>query len=238
MTDLRDREAKLMLTESMLSLEQDKRREQDRFMTMLTHELTNTLTTAQLALGTLSTESSMRARGYRAIESMRDIIRRCAQSSAIEAEASTPKITAVNVHALLAKTCEELADSASIHLNVHSGIPLCQSDPKLLGIIMDNLLDNAIKYRATSSIIHVTAETHVRDGVAGFRVSVSNDVGPAGRPDPEKIFSKYWRGPDATRYAGSGLGLYLCAQIAGHLKGKLRYQPAEDQVRFELWLPL
>lgn len=238
MNDQRHRETKLMLTEKMLVVERNKRREQDQFMTMLTHELTNTLATAQLALGTLPTKSSMRARGYRAIESMRDIIRRCSQSSALEAEASTPQITAVNVHALLATICEQMADSADIHLNVHAGIPLCHSDPKLLSIVLGNLLDNAIKYRVTASTIDVTADSHLRGGVAGLRVSVSNDAGPAGRPDTEKVFSKYWRGPQATRYAGSGLGLYLCAQIADHLKGELRYQPAEAQVKFELWLPL
>ena len=238
MNERRHQENQLVLAEKMLVVEPDKRREQDQFMTMLTHELTNALATAQLPLGSLPTESSMRARGYRAVDSMRDIIRRCSQSSALEAEASAPQICAVNVPALLESICEQMPDRAHIHLSAPAGIPFCPSDPKLLGIILGNLLDNALKYRATDSTIDVSVQSDMRGEVAGLRLSVSNDAGPAGKPDPDKVFRKYWRGPEATRYAGSGLGLYLSARIADHLKGELNYRSADTKVRFELWLPL
>jgi signal transduction histidine kinase len=67
---------------------------------------------------------------------------------------------------------------------------------------------------------------------------VSNAPGDAGRPDPEQLFKKYWRGAGATRHAGSGLGLYLSSLIARRLGGELRYQPEMTDVRFVLWLPI
>jgi two-component system, sensor histidine kinase LadS len=227
----------LILTEKMLVAERAKLREQEQFMTMLTHELTNPLATAHLALGGLPTESSMRARGYRAVESMRDIIRRCSQSSAFETNHLAPQLAPVNIRALLEQLCIHMPERADIHLSADPDVPDCITDPKMLSIVLGNLLDNALKYRANASTVEVTLGPRSRGNQAGLRVSVSNVIGEVGRPDAEQVFKKYWRGPAAARYAGSGLGLYLSWMIAGHLRGELRYLPEDSHVRFELWLP-
>ena len=78
----------------------------------------------------------------------------------------------------------------------------------------------------------------IRGALAGLQLSVMNTAGDAGIPDAEHVFKKYWRGPGATRCAGSGLGLYLSSLIANRLGGELRYRPENSTVRFELWLPI
>ena len=238
MTERRNQKNDLVLAEKLLVVEQDKRREQDRFMTMLTHELTNALATAHLAIGSLAAGSAMRARGYRALESMRDIIRRCSQSGAFEANKSAPELAAVNVPALLLELCDQMSARDQILLKTDADMTDCHTDRKLLTIILGNLLDNALKYRATASAIEVTAGPQSRGSLGGLLFSVSNLPGDTGRPDAEQVFKKYWRGPSATRHAGSGLGLYLSLLIANHLGGDLRYQPEDSNVRFELWLPI
>lgn len=238
MTERSNQRNDLVHAEKLLVVEQDKRREQDEFMTMLTHELTNALATAHLAIGSLSHESAMRVRGYRAVESMRDIIRRCAQSGEFEDKDLTPVLAAVNVPALLYELCDQRSDNDQILIKIDADTPECRTDRKLLTIILSNLLDNALKYRASASAIELASSPHSRGSQGGLLLSVSNMPGEAGRPDAEQVFNKYWRGPAATRHAGSGLGLYLSSMIANHLGGDLRYQPEDTQVRFELWLPL
>jgi signal transduction histidine kinase len=238
MTERNKQKNDLVLSEKLLSVEQDKRREQDQFMTMLSHELTNALATAHLAIGSLSHESAMRVRGYRAVESMREIIRRCTQSGEFEAKESTPVLAAVNVPALLQELCAQMYGDDQILIKIDADMPDCHTDRKLLTIILSNLLDNALKYRATASAIELATGPHSRGSLGGLLFSVSNVPGEAGRPDAEQVFKKYWRGPAATRHAGSGLGLYLSALIANHLGGDLRYQPEDTKVRFELWLPI
>jgi signal transduction histidine kinase len=127
---------------------------------------------------------------------------------------------------------------SNIVLNAAAGLPDCQTDRQLLGVLLGNLLDNALKYRAEAGAIELSLQPQLRGARAGLQVSVSNPPGDAGRPDPKMVFKKYWRGPGATRFAGSGLGLYLSALIAQRLGGELRYQPQTSQVRFELWLPV
>ena len=87
-----------------------------------------------------------------------------------------------------------------------------KGDPLLLQILINNMLENAVKYAPKESPIAVTlkkTETVVQLEIA--------DQGP-GIPDDEKkkIFSKFYRvGNEATRKTqGTGLGLYLCKKIA------------------------
>jgi signal transduction histidine kinase len=228
----------LAMTEQRMRQEQDMRREQEQFMTMLTHELTNALATAQLAIGSLAATSPMRGRGYRAIQGMRDIIRRCSLNGAFEANNTVPQCAPVKVRDLLQELSRHLPDDAHMVLRADAELPDCATDRQLLEVVLGNLLDNALKYRAEASAIEVSAQPQARGALAGLQVSVSNTPGDAGRPDPERVFKKYWRGPGATRFAGSGLGLYLSAQIAQRLGGELRYHPHNTQVRFELWLPV
>ncbi len=228
----------LKMAELLVDQESKRRSEQDQFMTMLTHELTNALATAHLAIGSLDASSTMRGRGYRAIDSMRDIIRRCSLSGAIEAADPALQISGVNISNLLQELRDQMPAGASIALTMEAALPDCATDRQLLGVILGNLFDNALKYRADASIVEVTASQQSRNGLTGLQVSISNKPGDAGRPDPEHLFKKYWRGPFATHSAGSGLGLYLSSLIARRLGGELRYQPETSDVRFVLWLPI
>ena len=85
-------------------------------------------------------------------------------------------------------------------------------DPLLLQLMINNLLENAIKYSPKPKPI--TCVLHRRDGRIQLQVI---DEGP-GIPNEEKsnIFKKFYRiGDEATRKTqGTGLGLYLCKKIA------------------------
>jgi two-component system sensor histidine kinase CiaH len=85
-------------------------------------------------------------------------------------------------------------------------------DALLLQLLVNNLIENAIKYSPREGIITVGLEQRART----ILLTVA-DQGQ-GIPDDEKkkIFSKFYRtGQEATRRTkGTGLGLYLCRKIA------------------------
>ena len=87
-----------------------------------------------------------------------------------------------------------------------------KGDALLLQMMINNLLENAIKYSPKESVISAILKIY-RSGIELRLV----DEGP-GIPDNEKkkIFSKFYRiGNEATRRTqGTGLGLYLCRKIA------------------------
>lgn len=87
-----------------------------------------------------------------------------------------------------------------------------KGDVLLLEILINNLLENAIKYSDKTSAIRAVLLNHTTNVVLKII-----DEGE-GIPDEEKkkVFAKFYRiGDEATRKKrGTGLGLYLCHQIA------------------------
>ena len=102
----------------------------------------------------------------------------------------------------------------TIHTQIESEIDI-QGDSLLLQILLNNLVENAIKY--SSSIIEISL---ARKGT-NIQLQVA-DQG-IGIPDQEKkkIFDRFYRiGNETTRTTkGTGLGLYLCERIAHHHQG-------------------
>lgn len=93
----------------------------------------------------------------------------------------------------------------------------------LLQLLLNNLIDNAIKYSNAGS--KVTIHLHQENSIIQMKVM---DEG-VGIPlsDKEKIFEKFYRvGAEYTRTTkGTGLGLYLCNRIAKFHHGTLEVSP-------------
>jgi signal transduction histidine kinase len=100
------------------------------------------------------------------------------------------------------------------------------------------MIENACKYSPPDSRVEINALREDRYGRAGCGLIVANLPGDAGWPDSAKVFQKYYRSPHAKRQVGSGLGLFLIANLANLLGGEIRYDPTPTQVRFRLWLPM
>jgi two-component system, OmpR family, sensor histidine kinase CiaH len=87
-----------------------------------------------------------------------------------------------------------------------------KGDALLLQMLINNLVENAIKYSAKEMPVTAVLKKYR----SGIELQVK-DEGP-GIPDEEKkkVFSKFYRiGNEATRKTqGTGLGLYLCQKIA------------------------
>ena len=109
--------------------------------------------------------------------------------------------------------------------------------PHLLGQLLDNLLENACKYSAPGTPIHVSLE---RDG---DRIAMAvQDQGP-GLPPEElpHIFEPFYRTAEARRLgqSGVGLGLAVVRRIADVLGGTIDVtsEPGRGS-RFVLHLPI
>jgi len=93
-------------------------------------------------------------------------------------------------------------------------------DPLLLQILVNNLLENAMKYSPKEGVIG--CNLHQKNKTIQFQVT---DQGP-GIPDDEKkrVFEKFYRiGNETTRTTkGTGLGLYLCKKIVEDHGGHIR----------------
>jgi two-component system sensor histidine kinase KdpD len=104
---------------------------------------------------------------------------------------------------------------------VQAGLPLIKADPVLLAQLVDNLLDNALKYSTGAIALSVEAQGNT------LRLAVK-DSGPQIAKDKyEAIFAPYARG-DQSGPRGAGLGLALCRAIAEAHQGRLTLSSRRD----------
>jgi signal transduction histidine kinase len=94
-----------------------------------------------------------------------------------------------------------------------------KGDPFLLQLLINNLLENAIKYSPREKPIICRLQKQ-NDG-AEFQIIDEGPGIPAG--EKKNIFKKFYRiGDEATRQThGTGLGLYLCKMIAEDHKAEI-----------------
>jgi two-component system sensor histidine kinase CiaH len=103
--------------------------------------------------------------------------------------------------------------------HIEPGISI-NGDVLLLQMLVNNLVENALKYSPREGMITVSLEKKGRH----IQLSVKDEG--QGIPDEEKkkIFGKFYRtGQETTRQTkGTGLGLYLCRKIAEDHKAVLK----------------
>jgi len=216
------------------ALYQKKQRDTERnFLEMLTHEFRTSLSVVRMAIGSGSMAAKEYSYADKAILSMDQVIERCQQVQQLADGQINLHADTVHVPQLLRDLVAQSAEEGRIRLNL-AEVPSLQADEKLLRIAVSNLLDNALKYSPKGS--PVTLDLRVLNGQ--LTLSVGNAVGPVGRPDPAKVFQKYYRAEKAHGAIGSGLGLFIIKNMVTLMGGELRYAPSDTLVSFELCLPL
>lgn len=222
---------------ALLTIEIRRRDDQDRFMSMLSHELKTPMSVIRMTLGIEGIPAAIKERVVRSVSDMNAILERCLQSDRLRHGRVNPLPVSCRIEEILDQLL--VASAAPQRLAVHAGnLPACTTDSQLVGIILGNLFDNAIKYGARDGKVTVVATSAQHKGKPGIRIEVTNAAGAAGMPDAKKVFRKFYRAAGARGKSGSGLGLYIAAGLAAKIGGRLRYQPGADEVKFELWIPL
>ncbi|GEL11498.1 PAS domain S-box-containing protein [Flavobacterium glycines] len=111
------------------------------------------------------------------------------------------------------------------HVEISSS-GLFVSDYRRLGVVLNNLLSNALKYRDVSkekSFVNIIIRSDKTNAVI---VVEDNGVGIANN-DKEKIFEMFYRA--TTLSSGSGLGLYIVKEALEKLEGTINVESEQDK---------
>jgi PAS domain S-box-containing protein len=112
-----------------------------------------------------------------------------------------------------------------IELTAHDGAPAVAADRDKVRQVLNNLVENAMKYSPDGGRIELAIER--RDSMVRFAV---RDEG-LGIPIDEqaRIFDKFYRlDPNLTRgVGGTGLGLYICSELVGRMGGRIWVETRE-----------
>ncbi|MFG2621812.1 CHASE3 domain-containing protein [Streptomyces sp. NPDC048507] len=105
----------------------------------------------------------------------------------------------------------------------HDPLPTLAADPTQMGMLWQNLIGNAVKFRrpGTEPRVHVSA---ARDG-ALWRFTVTDDGIGIAPEFTEKIFVIFQRLHTKDAYSGSGIGLAMCKKIVEFHGGTITVDP-------------
>jgi len=145
----------------------------------------------------------------------------------------------INFSQIVADSCQDFINRFHNRLwnsTLEPGL-FISGDPLLMQILVNNLIDNAVKYSPADSHITILLK---KEGDRGTLEIIDEGAGIP-KKEQKRIFQKFYRvGNEDTRIAqGTGLGLYLCRKIARD--HNMRLQVTENQpkgtiftVRFNL----
>lgn len=110
------------------------------------------------------------------------------------------------------------------------------SDERLLIIILQNLVENSVKYKRSEVDSFVRVEVKRKENTGSILIKVSdNGIGIASDIQP-KIFNMFFRGNE--RSSGSGLGLYMLKNAVEKLGGRVTlYSVMYKGTTFKIELP-
>lgn len=195
----------------------------DEFLALAAHELKTPLTSlrgfAQLKrrqlerLGHLPLDELRRALGVidQQAERLARLVDRLLDISQLDAGQLQLAPQPVDLAALVQRAIAAARATTGQHTLVYDGPAQLWTvvDPTRIGQVVANVLDNAIQYSPAGGTIQVLLAER------GEQVCLQvTDPGIGILPDErERVFERFYRGPEAGHLAGLGLGLHLARQL-------------------------
>jgi signal transduction histidine kinase len=113
---------------------------------------------------------------------------------------------------MVTREFETMAARKQQTITLHAEVATVKGNLDDLGILVRNLVDNAIRYSEQGGRIKVSCASTPGTGTVTIVVA---DDGPGVPPDErERIFERFFRGSNGNGERGSGIGLSLVARIA------------------------
>jgi two-component system, sensor histidine kinase len=232
------------LVERALKTARDASESKSRLLAAASHDLRQPLHALTMFLGTLSfhvtTDDGKRylRRIQDAAIVLEDQFNSLLDLSKFDAGAVEPDIKAFRLDKLAERLVDELraeADAKGVVISSQVIFAVANSDPILIGRVLRNLLENAVKYTMSGSVVLRIAEE-----ATDYVVEVA-DTG-SGIPEDQhaRIFDEYVQlgNPARQRSHGVGLGLAIVRRIDSllHLRLALRSEIGSGS-QFHFYLP-
>ena len=184
---------------------------------------------------------------------MTSLIENLLSLSKIELSLNTPPIEKANINS----TIKEIKSALELKLKQNdlklitkfARIPHIIGDTNQITQVIQNLMDNAIKYAYPSTEINITTEkvdtipSHkyydVKNGPA-IKISIKNHSNTIPKEDLERLTERFYRlqSHKNQNIKGTGLGLAIVSQIIKRHQGNISISSENDITEFSIYLPI
>lgn len=222
------------------------------FVSLASHQLRTPLSTvnwySEMLLtgdvGAISSEQKIYLEEiYKGNQRMVDLVNTLLDVSRIELGTFDGESKPTNIVALVESVLDEQKlqiDEKKLKLKcvIADHIPLIQVDPKLIRMVIQNLLSNSVKYTPERGKVSILLALDDKKNIV-IKISDTGYGIPNGQQD--KIFTKLFRADNVVGKdtEGTGLGLYIAKSIVDQAGGSLWFESEENKgTTFNLLLPI
>jgi len=217
------------------------RQNQQRFLSMLMHEIRTPLSVIKIGADAITKANHPQEqkniwtqRIDTAIDNIAQVIDNCVQAEKQESGLIQPSIQKYaikseteSLYRQYLSANSELETRIKFEIDVQDSTSVT-TDINYVRSILLNLISNAYKYSPPFSTILVRLLKVGDENPKSILFEVENSLGKVEPPDPSQIFQRYYRAESAKKFAGTGLGLWLsqtlAQQIGSHLNMKMTEQ--------------
>lgn len=206
--------------------------QQNEFISVASHELRTPIAIMEAALSVLThTKETLPTATMQVLEQAHSnalLLSGIVKDLSIISEAKNDNIPVHLENISAAKIARQIAEDFTksitqkglqFSLHIEQGLPTVLSTERHIKEILQNYMTNAIKYSNEGTVELVV--TAAKTGGVTFAVK---DTGIGITPSAQKnLFNKFFRAedPKIQRIGGTGLGLYLCRELANRLGAKV-----------------
>lgn len=229
---------------SLAKLEAQASQLQRYWLAMLIHEIKTPLSIINAScqsLELLQIESSIQSRVdkiKRSTARINNLIHHFLRNDEVIARLHHLQRTPLNLQQWLSEQLQLFDETAQKRWRLNILLELTiNADESLLAIALNNLLTNALKYSHADSPIEITVQPCKRQRESGVLFSVKDYGEPISEQRKrEELFHRY----QLTEYAGNGVGLWACREIARAHHGEVWLDDLSrmDGNTFNIWLPI
>jgi len=217
---------------------------QNNFLLSVTHELKTPLAANKLYLQTIQKRNldeekrkSLMEKAIQENERLEGMIENILNASRLENNALKPHKEEINVSTLfeqLAERFQKRNQQELLILTIEKDL-VAKIDIFFIETIINNLLENALKYGGASGNIELYLFRKGDRLIFGVK-----DQGPGiPKEEAKEVFEKFYRSgnEDTRQQKGSGLGLFIVAELVRMHQGKVNYKENAPQgANFEITL--
>lgn len=229
-----DLQSKLILLEEENNHLRIENQTKSDYLSMIVHQLRTPLSATKWIfkmmmdgdLGTISeSQKNIIKRGFENNESMIKMLAEVSEANHHGGWKLKLVLVPTQLEECIASAIDEFtAEAASkkiiLHFQKNNTTPLVVADKEKISLVLQNLIENAIKYNQVSGSITLSTE------VFNHRVVVSVTDTGMGIPleDQPHIFGKFFRASNTHHHKGTGLGLFVAKQIIESHHGTLWFE--------------
>jgi len=220
----------------------------DEFIGMVSHELKTPLTVTMGALNVAMTQGiteeekkSLLEDAVWGVDSMADIVDNLLELSRSQSNRLVLKSSSLDITKTINRLVVQFRGKSNVHriiASLENDLPTIKADLTRVERILENLIDNAIKYSSQGGEITISAR---KDG-DNVLVSVRDSGIGISSEDQDKLFQPFQRLEAATSNStiqGIGLGLVVCKRLVEAHGGKIWVESETGQgSTFFFTLPL